>query len=40
MRATVEFHGVDSVMPPIKVIIADGEDNEDVVSSIFIKFYS
>ena len=32
MRATVEFHGVDNPMPPIKVIIADGEDNEDVVS--------
>lgn len=29
MRATVETHGVDS-MPPIKVVIADGEDNEDV----------
>ena len=32
MRATVEHHGVDNAMPPIKVIIADGEDNEDVVS--------
>lgn len=30
MRATVEFHGVDNKMPPIKVIIADSEDNEDV----------
>ena len=29
MRATVETHGVDD-MPPIKVIIADGEENEDV----------
>lgn len=29
MRATVETHGVDK-MPPIKVVIADGEDNEDV----------
>jgi pyruvate dehydrogenase kinase 2/3/4 len=29
MRATVETHGVDN-MPPIKIIIADGEDNEDV----------
>ncbi|CAE7461597.1 PDK [Symbiodinium microadriaticum] len=28
MRATVEFHGVDNTLPPIKVIIADGEDNE------------
>ena len=30
MRAVVEFHGVDNDMPPIKIIIADGEDNEDV----------
>ena len=29
MRATVEHHGVDK-MPPIRIIIADGEDNEDV----------
>ena len=29
MRATVEKHGVDN-MPPIKIVIADGEDNEDV----------
>lgn len=29
MRATVETHGVDR-MPPIKIVIADGEDNEDV----------
>ena len=33
MRATVELHGVDN-MPPIRIIIADGEDNEDV------RFYS
>ena len=32
MRATVETHGTDK-MPPIKIVIADGEDNEDV--SIF-----
>jgi pyruvate dehydrogenase kinase 2/3/4 len=32
MRATVEYHGIDN-MPPIKIIIADGEDNEDVVRS-------
>ncbi|KAF1775526.1 Branched-chain alpha-ketoacid dehydrogenase kinase/Pyruvate dehydrogenase kinase, N-terminal [Phytophthora cactorum] len=30
MRAVVEFHGVDNDMPPIKIVIADGEDNEDV----------
>ncbi|DBA04082.1 TPA: hypothetical protein N0F65_009429 [Lagenidium giganteum] len=30
LRAVVEFHGVDNEMPPIKIIIADGEDNEDV----------
>lgn len=29
MRATIETHGTDN-MPPIRVIIADGEDNEDV----------
>ena len=29
MRATVELHGVEN-MPPIRIIIADGEDNEDV----------
>ena len=29
MRATVEYHGVDN-MPPIKIVIADGESNEDV----------
>ena len=29
MRATVEKHGVDK-MPPIRIVIADGEDNEDV----------
>lgn len=30
MRAVVEFHGIDAEMPPIKIVIADGEDNEDV----------
>ena len=29
MRATVELHGMEN-MPPIRIIIADGEDNEDV----------
>ena len=29
MRATVETHGTDN-MPPIKIVIADGEENEDV----------
>lgn len=33
MRATVETHGIDD-MPPIRVVIADGEDNEDVVIKI------
>lgn len=33
MRATVETHGIDK-MPPIRIIIADGEDNEDVVIKI------
>jgi|UPI000581A2B2 pyruvate dehydrogenase kinase 2/3/4 len=35
MRATVEWHGIDSPeFPPIKVIIADGADNEDVVIKV------
>lgn len=29
MRATVEKHGIDK-MPPIRIVIADGEENEDV----------
>ena len=33
MRATVEKHGIDK-MPPIKIVIADGEDNEDVSVTI------
>lgn len=34
MRATVEWHGPDADFPPIKVIIADGNDNEDVVIKV------
>lgn len=34
MRATVEWHGVDVDFPPIKVVIADGNDNEDVVIKV------
>ena len=34
MRATVEWHGIDGEFPPIKVIIADGNDNEDVVIKV------
>ena len=34
MRATVEWHGIDADFPPIKVIIADGNDNEDVVIKV------
>jgi pyruvate dehydrogenase kinase 2/3/4 len=34
MRATVEWHGMDAEFPPIKVIIADGADNEDVVIKV------
>lgn len=33
MRATVETHGIDK-MPPIRIIIADGENNEDVVIKV------
>jgi pyruvate dehydrogenase kinase 2/3/4 len=40
MRATVEFHGVDNKLPPIKIIIADGENNEDVVGiNHYISYY-
>jgi pyruvate dehydrogenase kinase 2/3/4 len=35
MRATVELHGTDNNLPPIRLIIADGEDNEDVRVVIF-----
>lgn len=34
MRATVEWHGPDADFPPIRVIIADGSDNEDVVIKV------
>ena len=34
MRATVDWHGVDADYPPIKVIIADGKENEDVVIKV------
>mmetsp|Transcript_6666 Transcript_6666/g.13877 ORF Transcript_6666/g.13877 Transcript_6666/m.13877 type:complete len:470 (-) Transcript_6666:308-1717(-) len=34
MRATVEWHGVDSDYPPIRVVIADGNENEDVVVKV------
>ena len=33
MRATVETHGIDK-MPPIRIVIADGEKNEDVVIKV------
>ena len=34
MRATVEWHGIDGDFPPIKIVIADGSDNEDVVIKV------
>lgn len=34
MRASVEFHGIDADFPPIKVVIADGAENEDVVIKV------
>jgi len=34
LRAVAEHHGVENAMPPIKVVIADGENNEDVVIKI------
>ena len=34
MRATVDWHGIDADYPPIKVVIADGKENEDVVIKV------
>jgi len=35
MRATVDWHGADGgEFPPIKVVIADGKENEDVVIKV------
>ena len=34
LRATCEHHGVSGSMPMVKVVIADGENNEDVVIKI------
>jgi len=34
MRATVDWHGIDAEYPPIKVVIADGKENEDVVIKV------
>jgi len=34
MRATVDWHGIDEDYPPIKVVIADGKENEDVVIKV------
>eukprot|EP00612_Vaucheria_litorea_P003343 CAMPEP_0171461920 /NCGR_PEP_ID=MMETSP0945-20130129/6168_1 /TAXON_ID=109269 /ORGANISM="Vaucheria litorea, Strain CCMP2940" /LENGTH=382 /DNA_ID=CAMNT_0011988349 /DNA_START=180 /DNA_END=1328 /DNA_ORIENTATION=- len=35
MRATVEYHGIDDIDEyPIKIVIADGEENEDVVIKV------
>jgi hypothetical protein len=36
MRATVELHGTENNLPPIRLIIADGEDNEDVRAFLFL----
>ena len=34
MRATCEFHGDEGALPHIKVIVADGDANEDVVIKV------
>ena len=34
LRAVCEFHGVDAEMPHVRVIIADGEENEDLVIKV------
>lgn len=35
MRATMETHKDRAHLPPIRIVIADGEDNEDVSSFVF-----
>lgn len=34
MRAVCEFHGIDNELPPIRIVIADAEQNEDVCIKI------
>ena len=34
LRATVEHHGSESHCPPVKVVIGDGEQSEDVVIKV------
>ena len=43
MRATVEFHGEESTLPKIKVVIADSSENEGKKKkkkNFFSDFYS
>ena len=34
MRATIETHENDDELPPIKVIISDGDNNSDIIMKI------
>ena len=34
MRATLETHELDDHLPPIKVIISDGDNNSDIIMKI------
>ena len=34
MRATIETHENDDELPPIKIIISDGDNNADVIIKI------
>ena len=34
ITSTVDFHGVNADYPPMKVVITDGKENEDVVIKV------
>ncbi len=34
MHAMVEYHGIDTDYPPIKVVIANCSDNKDVIIKV------
>lgn len=34
MRATVDWHGVDADYLPIKAVVVDGKENEDIIIKI------
>ena len=34
MRATIETHEMDDELPPIKIVISDGDNNSDIIMKI------